>query len=158
MTEDPLAAAYSRCFPVIAAKCRRMLGSESEALDIAQETFIRLWQTVPHLLERPDELGAWIYRASTRLAVDRLRRQRVREAYSPPQSEESHNLEARIAAQQRLARIAGACSSEELSAAVLNRLDGLDQREIAGVLGVSERTVRRLLQRFDVHAAEDLSS
>ena len=38
---------------------------------------------------------------------------------------------------------------EELAVAVLCRVDGLSQPEAAGVLGVSDRTVRRLLDRFD---------
>ena len=37
----------------------------------------------------------------------------------------------------------------ELEAAILNRVDRLSHPEVAEVLGVSERTVRRLLTRFD---------
>ena len=34
-----------------------------------------------------------------------------------------------------------------------DRLDGLTHQEVAGVLGVSDRTVRRLLQRIDAQLA-----
>ena len=39
--------------------------------------------------------------------------------------------------------------AQELEAAILSRLDHLTHPEIAEVMGVGERTVRRLLTRFD---------
>jgi len=45
--------------------------------------------------------------------------------------------------------LAGAVPQDELAVAVLCRVDGLAQPEAAQVLGISERTVRRVLDRFD---------
>jgi DNA-directed RNA polymerase specialized sigma24 family protein len=42
-------------------------------------------------------------------------------------------------------------SPKQLEAALLARVDGLSQPEVALVLGVSERSVRRLLDAFDQH-------
>jgi DNA-directed RNA polymerase specialized sigma24 family protein len=40
-------------------------------------------------------------------------------------------------------------TEEQLAVVVLVRIDGLSHAEAAEVLGVNERTVRRLLARFD---------
>ena len=42
---------------------------------------------------------------------------------------------------------------EEVEAAILSRVDGLNHQEIGEVLGISERTVRRLLARIDARLA-----
>ncbi len=152
--EDRLESAYADCSPLIAAKCRRMLEDEAEAMDVAQETFLRLWQTARGLLDRPDEVVPWVYRASTRLAIDRLRRRRVRERLAPAPLTRGADLESQVSARQRLHQLAQAGGEDDaLAAAILSRLDGLEQKEIAQVLRVSERTVRRLLERFDARVA-----
>jgi RNA polymerase sigma-70 factor (ECF subfamily) len=52
-----------------------------------------------------------------------------------------------------LRQVAARVPAEELECALLDRLDGLTQVESAEVLGVSERTVRRMLTRFDERLA-----
>ena len=42
---------------------------------------------------------------------------------------------------------------DELEAVVLSRVDGLNHQEIGEALGISERTVRRLLARIDARIA-----
>ncbi len=52
-----------------------------------------------------------------------------------------------------LERIAGRAPARELEVAILSRLDELTQEEIAEVTGMSSRTVRRLLRKFDSRIA-----
>lgn len=144
--------AYQAYFPRIREKCRRMLGEAAEAEDVAQETFVRLWQTGPRGAE-PRRVLAWVYRTSTRLAIDRLRR---RGAAGEVRCEETLHaqpggvvLERQVEERHALLRLAGRLPGEELEAVLLHRLDLLTQPEVAEVLQVSERTVRRLLTRFD---------
>lgn len=142
---------FRRYFPLIREKCRRMLRDSDEAQDVAQETFIRLWQRGPGFAD-VNRATAWAYCTSTRLAVDRLRR---RAAQAPaPALDSAPPAEGALAARQEIERLAQVVGARELEAAILSRLDGLGQVEIAGVLGVSERTVRRLLERFDAAAAQ----
>lgn len=138
---------YRRFFPLIREKCRRMLTDGDEAQDVAQETFIRLWQKGPSLAD-PRHATAWAYQTSTRLAVDMLRRRAARGA-NPAASEAAPGPDEALAARQLIEALAGAVGEGELEAAILARVDGLSQLEVAEVLGVSERTVRRLLTRFD---------
>ena len=60
----------------------RMLGSRGDAEDIVQEAYVR-WHQADHAAVESAE--AWLVAATTRLAIDRLRRlQTEREAYTGP--------------------------------------------------------------------------
>src|SRR2546428_13546249 len=54
-----------------------MLSDLAEADDAAQETFVRLWRARLRDSD-PRRLTAWIYRTSTRIAIDRLRKRAAR--------------------------------------------------------------------------------
>nr|WP_302052476.1 sigma-70 family RNA polymerase sigma factor [Corallococcus exiguus] len=92
---------------------------------------------------------AWIYRTSTNLAVDRLRQRRSTPPRSSGELMDERSAEATLRRRQELEAYARHLPADALEAALMNRLDGLTQQEIAEVLQVSERTVRRLLQRLD---------
>jgi RNA polymerase sigma-70 factor (ECF subfamily) len=151
-------AAYRRYFPLIREKCRRMLG-EGEADDVAQETFLRLWKSELQD-DDPRRLTAWIYRTCTRLAIDRMR-ERARRAVDDDGDEKLAGLPSRAPAfdeslenRRLLERLARELPREELEMALLHRLDGLTQAEIAEVTRVTDRTVRRCLVRLDARVAK----
>lgn len=145
---------YRKYFGLIRAKCRRVLGDGHEAEDVAQETFMRLWQSQHDVANDPRSVTAWIYRTATRLAIDQLRRRRAAPALdSLPSPSDAGNPEESLAARRAIAELSTELTPEELEVAVLCRIDGLGHREIAEVTGVSERTVRRLLQRVDERLA-----
>jgi len=144
---------YRRVFPLVLAKCRRMLKGDSDANDLAQEVFVRLWKN-RELLRDPATLTAWLYRTSTRLVIDRARKRALRDDAAwhlngSLQAQTSADCEARFVGRERLRNLIATCSAAQLEAAILSRLDRLTQPEIAEVMGTSERTVRRLLDRFD---------
>ena len=144
-------AAYRRYFPVIREKCRRMLSDPAEADDAAQETFVRLWRARFGDSD-PRRLTAWIYRTSTRIAIDRLRKRAARMsmddaldrlAFVPAGPDEA------LAVRRTLELVSRTLPATEVEIAVLHRLDGLTQAEIAEVAEISARTVRRFLERLD---------
>jgi len=64
-----------RELPAIGAFAYRMLTSRSEAEDIAQECFLRLWKAAPKW--RPDaKVRTWLHRVARNLCIDRLRGRR----------------------------------------------------------------------------------
>lgn len=144
--------AYRAYFPRIFEKCRRMLRDPGDAEDVAQETFVRWWQAGLRDAE-PRRVVAWVYRTSTRLAIDRLRRRRA--AAEVPCDEAllrmatAVPLEREVAERDALAQLVGQLPEDELEVVFLHRMDRLTQPELAEVLQVSERTVRRLLTRFE---------
>ncbi len=141
--------AWQRYFSPVREKCRRVLADTDEANDVAQETFIRFWKF--GAAGEPRTALAWLYRTATRLSVDRLR-QRAVHSRPVPGATETSDLESSTASRQLLQRLASAAEPDELQAAVLSRLDGMTHPEVAVVMSISERTVRRLLTRFDERA------
>jgi len=155
LTEDQVEEAYRRYFPMIVQKSRRMLRDASEAQDLAQETFLRLWKGRVDLRDAVATM-AWLYKTCTRLALDRLRSPARRadgsEALTglacprPTAEDRSHH-------RRLLGELLDALPAEDAEAAVLSRVDGLNHQEIGEVLGISERTVRRVLSRVDARIA-----
>ena len=140
---------YRQYFQILREKCARMLRDQAEAQDVAQETFARLWTHRADIAD-PAAVTAWLYRTSTRLAVDSYRRRRSEpldetreEMGRPPEGAD------RLHAMRMLERIAGRAPARELEVAILSRLDELTHDEVAEVTGMSSRTVRRLLSKFD---------
>jgi len=160
VTKQPdFEAVYARTFAPIKAKCLRLVSNPQIADDIAQEVFLRLWEWRGRpAFDAPDGARttlAWLYRTSTRLAIDVLRSRR-RTTHDPGDfARVPCGLDAGAAMDARAAVIAlaGAARDDELQAAILCRVDGLSQAEAALVLDTSERTIRRLLDRFDERTA-----
>ncbi len=157
--EPNLDAAFRRYFPTIREKCARMLNDPVEAQDVAQETFIRLWRSSIARDDAPRVTG-WIYATATRLAIDLMRRRRRQGApvAEPPELPDGADLERAVAFRQQLDRLARRVPARELELAILERVDGLTQAEIAAVSGISDRTVRRVLTRFDERVRRLLES
>lgn len=152
MSTVALEQLYRRYFPVVRASCGRLLRDREEAQDVAQETFIRLWKS--GLVEGGDrEVTAWIQRIATRLSLDHLRRRKVRAAAADGELKEpaptASGASAQADSRRALEELARTVPRDELEVAVLHRMEGLGQDEIAEVLEVSARTVRRMLARFD---------
>jgi RNA polymerase sigma factor (sigma-70 family) len=153
VTEAPpdFTHAYARLLPPIRAKTRRMLGRSPAAQDVAQEAFFRLWKSGIARGADTRTVMAWLYRTCTHLAIDVLRARR-RSDFAEGVDEDTPcgvDLAASTEAKAAILSLARAVPEEQLAAAILCRVDGLAQPEAAAVLGVSERTVRRLLAQFD---------
>jgi RNA polymerase sigma-70 factor (ECF subfamily) len=134
----------------------RLLGQSALAEDIVQETLVRLWQAGPNI-DNDDTrtVMAWLYRTCTRLAIDVLRKRRSFEVLPAENAlivpcAVAH--EDAVVARRLIAALVKHIPDDELEAALLCRVDGLSQPETAALLGISERTVRRLLERFDANA------
>jgi RNA polymerase sigma-70 factor (ECF subfamily) len=146
-----LVSAYQRYFPLLVRKCARMLRDPQEAQDVAQESFVRLCEAGA-LGGDPRVVTAWLYRTSTRLVIDRIRSQARVAALELEElgiSTEDSSPEARAHAQAACQRLLRSLPRAELEAALLSRLDGLTQPEIAEVMGIHERSVRRLLAQLE---------
>jgi len=139
--------AYKRYYPMIRAKCRRMLRDEAAAEDVAQETFLRFWRATELHNAGAKPISAWLYKTSSRLAIDLIRRRKTVPLTQEPGS--GMDPIRRHHAALDLDRIARDTPDDELMAVLLNRVDGLTQVEVAEVMQQSERSVRRLLARFD---------
>ncbi|RME49205.1 MAG: sigma-70 family RNA polymerase sigma factor, partial [Chloroflexi bacterium] len=133
----------------------RIVGSQHEAEDLAQEVFLRLYrQQFPE--EREHNVRAWLYRVATNLAYNALRGQRRRErnqavaeqqmtavGEAPPdpahsaiqQDEREHVRQVLAGLPPRQAQL------------LLLRHAGLSYQELADALGVAPGSVGTLLAR-----------
>ena len=159
--DAPFPTIYQRFLPAIRLKARRILAHAEDAEDVAHEAFVRLLQHGPSWTSEADTpvVMAWLYRTCTRLAIDMLRlRSRLTLTDDPARAESRWPggvaIDAAFHARRLVHALCKRVEGDELETAVLCRVDRLSQLEAAAVLGVSERTVRRLLERFDEHVKQ----
>ena len=127
----------------------RLLGSPSEAQDVAHDAFLRVY---PSMIEQPARSPAGlVYTAARRLAINRLKRRSIspvaREAFSPDTAASG----APGVAQQVIARQDLAFLEQALAALpqgcravlLLRKIEMLSHREISDRLGIAVSTVEK---------------
>jgi len=152
MTRDELIGAYRSFGAVVFRRCRQMLGNEPDSRDASQEVFERCLRRCEELRPGP-ELLAWLYRVSTNLCLDRLRRQR--DVIQTPLADDIPSTdptgETRLLNRDRVRRLLGAVGRRTREVAIYSYVDGMTQQEIASLSGMTDRSVRNHLVRL--HAA-----
>lgn len=131
----------------------RMLGSRADAEDVVQETYVRWHQAAQGSIENPE---AWLVTATSRLAIDRLRRLKTeREAYvgqwlpepivtqAPPDRDLDLAADLSIAFLTILERLA----PDERAAFLLHDVFDVGYGEIASVIERSEAACRQVVHR-----------
>jgi len=148
MPRDKIVELYRAYGGAIYNRCRRLLDDAQAAEDATQETFVRVQR---HLARAPDGAEAlrWIYRIATNYCLNELRNRKPQvpvealELLTPGDSP-ADRLVDRQAARAIILRL-----PEKLAVvAWLYHVDGLEQAEIAHVLGLSRRTVVYRLSAF----------
>jgi RNA polymerase sigma-70 factor (ECF subfamily) len=130
----------------------RLTGSRARAEDLAQETFLRLYEK-RHLYREQGQLAAFLYRMATRLLASEQRRLARRELFSrlflapepaaPTQQRDVLANEAQRQVTEALASLPLAWRAP----LVLHLVEGLSYPEIGQVLGCREGTVKSRLSR-----------
>lgn len=152
MSARDLTSLYRSYGPVIYSRCRRLLGDDASAEDATQETFMRVQR---HLEKAPDSREAlvWIYRIATNYCLNEIRNRRLRATPMKEVPELSgEQTEELLANRDLLARIVDRAPEKLRMPAYLHYVDGLDQSEVARVMGVSRRTVLYRLAEFAKNA------
>lgn len=129
----------------------RILADESEAWDVVQLAFLRVWRS----LDRYDakwSFTTWLYRIGTNLAIDLLRSRSSRERAHQAGAEhhlrvvgevDDTALRAEVGEVEGiLAEVVTVLTPQQRSAFVLREVEGMDTDEVAAVLGCSTTTVR----------------
>ncbi len=149
----------------------RLVGNREEAEDLAQEAFLRLHRSLPKF-RGESRIGTWLYRTTTRLAIDHLRRERIKrklfffrqsnEAPDPVElasdSRRDPGRELQSAqAMQALRKSLDTLSPRQQVIFTLRHYDGLPLKEIAGHLGLKTGTVKAHLHRAIMQLRKDLA-
>ncbi len=140
-----------RHLPLVLGVARRMLRDEAEAEDVAQETFVKLWQGGAALEVGPGGARPWLRRVAANLSIDRIRAGRrtdvtdevPEQAIAATQLDTlaEHDLSARVEAELRT------LPERQRQALVLFHFEGMSQIEVASILGVTDEAVESLLAR-----------
>jgi RNA polymerase sigma-70 factor (ECF subfamily) len=139
----------------------RFIGDRTQAKDLAQEVFLRVWQTAGSY-EPKAKFTTWIYRVTANLCLNELKSARRRKWLPFHRSDKNVNsveetfsdgsptAEDVVLAKERSSQITDALQSlpeNQRLALILKRYDEFSYQEIAQILGCSVSAVESLLVR-----------
>src|SRR5262245_26677939 len=139
--------------------CYRFTGKDSEAQDLTQEVFLRVFRSLKSYRSDEGAFATWLAKLSRNLLIDHYRRTKQERATDSIE-EQLPMIEERAATSARPeGLLAGREASEALQAAlqrlspdlreavILRDLHEMEYREIADVLNIPEGTVKSRLNR-----------
>jgi RNA polymerase sigma-70 factor, ECF subfamily len=148
--------------------CYRFTNSDSEAQDLTQDVFLRVFKNLKSFRAGEGLFIVWLTRLTRNLLIDHYRRTRMDRATESIE-DQAAALEENTAAMARTdGMLAGREASELLQAAlqklspelretvILRDLEELEYREIAKILNVPEGTVKSRLNRGRAELAKAL--
>lgn len=158
------AEVFQHFYPALVRYASGITGDAATAADVVQDCFAKLWAEHERMAVRVS-LKALLYTMVRNRALNAQRRQRFASEVNGEDAAERHAVPPEAAAtlaaeqlQQQLARWIDALPARRREAFMLSRYHGLSHSEIAGIMGVSARTVdthmllalRELRHRLDV--------
>ncbi|MGA7990442.1 MAG: sigma-70 family RNA polymerase sigma factor [Thermoanaerobaculia bacterium] len=152
---DAFETLVERRTPGVVAFLRRMLGDSEDARDVAQLTFLRVWENIGRY-DPAWAFSTWLFRIAGNLAIDALRARRTRqrteaESFRLVKGSRSSSEPDGPAALHRdeVRRVFETCASvlsgTQRLVFVLREFEEKDGREIAAILECRESTVRNHL-------------
>lgn len=138
--------------------CYRFTGRDSEAQDLTQEVFLRVFRSLGTFRSTEGSFTTWLARLTRNLLIDHYRRtrnERITDSIEEqlPRVEETRMVarsDAGVAGREASELLQGALSklSPELRETIILRdLQDMEYREISQVLGIPEGTVKSRLNR-----------
>lgn len=130
----------------------RMTGSPTDADEIAQEAFIKVWLAAPKWrLDGPARFSTWLYRVVLNLCLDRRRRRpfQALDDVDEPEDSSPGAFEAVAARQRRVAILAAMADLPERQRAALSLhyFSEMSARDAAKVMEMSVSALESLLSR-----------
>jgi RNA polymerase sigma-70 factor (ECF subfamily) len=139
---------YTTYWEKIFRLCLGYTNEYSLAQDMAQETFIIVWQQLPKF-RNESSIGTWIYRIATNTCLRQIeKRNRVKQTALPDNfvmaEEKKHDIEPQI---QLLYRFIA--ELPEIDRIIISlELEDVKQAEIASITGLSESNIRVKIHRI----------
>jgi RNA polymerase sigma-70 factor (ECF subfamily) len=149
--KDPqaLAELYDRSAPAALALAARILGDRSEAEDVLQAVFTKVWQEAGRYDATKGSPMAWLFSWVRNGAIDRLRRREAlqrattQSADRAPAAPDPHGgHDATAEERERLAKALAGLPADLRQVIELAYFDGLSQTQIAQRLGEPLGTVK----------------
>jgi RNA polymerase sigma-70 factor (ECF subfamily) len=146
----------------ILSMARRMLGDASEAEDVSQDVFLKVWRHAPGWRPGYARFETWLYRVAFNLCLDRLRRRKRMVGEAPPDlvdpaasaSRPLDEAQRRGRVQEALLRL----PERQRAALILCYYEECSNTDAASVLGVSVEALESLLARARRAMKRELSA
>ncbi|MBV9299016.1 MAG: sigma-70 family RNA polymerase sigma factor [Verrucomicrobia bacterium] len=140
----------------------KMLGSDAEAEDLAQQVFIRVWKSAPRY-QPTAKFTTWLFRITRNLVFNELRRKRHFADQSEERAEPIERAERepdRVLLEGELQRAIQEAINQlpesQRIAIILRRFEEMPYEEIAKVMGTSVAAVKSILFRARAELRERL--
>lgn len=147
-----IAEAWHRFAPMVLTTAERALGSRTDAEDLAQEVFCRVFERAKSLRD-PASLRSFVYSVAIRALKSHLRARRLRSwlSFHGPDTlvdlrHSSLDVEARESL-QKFYVLLDRLSPRDRLVFVLRRVDSMTIEEIAAAMDLSTSTVKRSMAR-----------
>ncbi len=142
----------ARLTPRVMGFAARMLrGDRHEAEDVTQEAMLRLWKIAPDWRQGEAKVTTWLYRVTSNLCTDRLRKKRSVDIDAIPEpADDTPGAAAGMIEADRARALQAALNAlpeRQRIAVTLRHLDGRTNPEIAAVLDISVEAVESLTAR-----------
>ena len=138
--------------PAIYRLAYRLMGQASEAEDVVQEVFVRVWTHAARWrVGQNGGLAGWLRRLATNLCLDRLRRRRfISDAEAPERIDDAPGAEA-ILEQKRITKLASDAvmrlAPRQRAAIILTHYEELSNNAAAEALEMNIKAFESLLVR-----------
>jgi len=129
---------------------RRSLGSGSDAEDVAQEVFMRVWAAAPRWRAGPARFTTWLYRVAMNVCLDRAKKHEATPADLGELPDERPDPSAEVHAADVARHVSAALATlpdSQRTAVTLCLYQGLRHAEAAEVMDLSVEAVESLLAR-----------
>ncbi|MCB1352383.1 MAG: RNA polymerase sigma factor [Rhodobacteraceae bacterium] len=150
-----------RFTPRIFAVAQRMLHDPAEAEDVTQEAMLRLWRIAPNWQKNGAKVSTWLYRITSNLCIDRLRKRREHTTNAIPEmADDTQGVVTRLEESDRAAALSAALAAlpeRQRLAIVLRHMEERNNPEIAEIMETSIEAVESLLTRARRALAAELT-
>lgn len=162
MIGDKLDELYRRFAPKIYSRCLFILADKEEAMDAVHDIFLKLKRKIPSF-RGDSEVMTWIYRIATNHCLNMLRSRKAHDrAVERLSRDPTFNREddAIAGAEKRdlIIRLCRGIHRRKAQMIFHRYYDGMTNAEIARVMGISERAVRKALKSFLDKAGNQLDA
>ncbi len=128
----------------------RLTGSRSDSDDLAQETFLRVWQKAHTFTPGKVRFSTWLHRIAHNLTVDQFRQMGRKQVGTVDANDKHFGPDSdRAAAElnERLGQVLTTLPENQRHAILLCHQQGFSNKEAATILGVGVRALESLLAR-----------
>ncbi|GAB5473234.1 MAG: sigma-70 family RNA polymerase sigma factor [Maribacter sp.] len=141
---------YTSNYPKVMRLCLgHVNGDEAMAQELAQETFIKVWENLSSFREEA-QVATWVYRITVNTCLLHFRRKKRENTVELSQQLAQPEAEDHLTKQDQITQLYACIDTlrSEQKSIILLELEGIPQKEIAEVMGLTHEAVRVRIHRI----------